>query len=417
MRDLGAEPRAAAARALERESPLERFDAVGESAQARSLRVRAAYAVVGDRHRERSAVSLHLDAHGFRPCVLRHVRERLGHEEVRGRLDRVVAPFLDVDPQVDRHRQPLDERLEGSREAAVGEYGGMDPAGQVAQFAQARVQVIARSGKNSPRTVGVAVELLLQHRQLERRGHQPLLCSIVQVALDPATRLVGRRDQANARRGELVARLGVLDGVGDELRELSDPVLGRDRHLEDLGGRWLARDQNGHTLQRRVLANELLERPAARGSVHRPTLTEVVESAAMSRVVVINHLTLDGVMQGPGRPDEDTRDGFDLGGWAGANVDDVVNAAVGARRPQSGGMLLGRRSYEDMLGYWNTQDSPFKDMLNDAPKYVASRTLSEPLPWPNSTLLTGGVAESVAQLKQESGRDLNVMGSGELIRR
>jgi dihydrofolate reductase len=137
----------------------------------------------------------------------------------------------------------------------------------------------------------------------------------------------------------------------------------------------------------------------------------------MSRVVVINHLTLDGVMQGPGRPDEDTRDGFDLGGWAGANVDDVVNAAVGARRPQSGGMLLGRRSYEDMLGYWNTQDSPFKDMLNDAPKYVASRTLSEPLPWPNSTLLTGGVAESVAQLKQESGRDLNVMGSGELIRR
>jgi dihydrofolate reductase len=214
-----------------------------------------------------------------------------------------------------------------------------------------------------------------------------------------------------------VARLGVLDGVGDELRELSDPVLGPDRHLEDLGGRWLARDQNGHTLQRRVLANELLERPAARGSVHRPTLTEVVESAAMSRVVVINHLTLDGVMQGPGRPDEDTRDGFDLGGWAGANVDDVVNAAVGARRPQSGGMLLGRRSYEDMLGYWNTQDSPFKDMLNDAPKYVASRTLSEPLPWPNSTLLTGGVAESVAQLKQESGRDLNVMGSGELIRR
>ena len=248
----------------------------------------------------------------------------------------------------------------------------MDPAGQVAQFAQARVQVIARSGKNSPRTVGVTVELLLQHRQLERRGHQPLLCSIVQVALDSATRLVGRRDQANARRGELVARLGVLDGVGDELRELSDPVLGPDRHLEDLGGRWLARDQNGHTLQRRVLANELLERPAARGSVHRPTLTEVVESAAMSRVVVINHLTLDGVMQGPGRPDEDTRDGFDLGGWAGANVDDVVNAAVGARRPQSGGMLLGRRSYEDMLGYWNTQDSPVKDMLNDAPKYVAS---------------------------------------------
>jgi dihydrofolate reductase len=135
----------------------------------------------------------------------------------------------------------------------------------------------------------------------------------------------------------------------------------------------------------------------------------------MSRIVVINHLTLDGVMQGPGRPDEDTRDGFELGGWAGPNIDEVVGAAMGARMPQSGGLLLGRRSYEDMLGYWNTQDSPFKDMLNDAPKYVASGTLSEPLPWPNSTLLTGDVAKAVARLKEQPGKDLNVMGSGELI--
>jgi dihydrofolate reductase len=95
----------------------------------------------------------------------------------------------------------------------------------------------------------------------------------------------------------------------------------------------------------------------------------------MSRVVVINHLTLDGVMQSPGRPDEDTRGGFERGGWAGPNVDEVVNAAMAARMPQSGGLLLGRRSYEDMLSYWNTQDSPFKDMLNSGPKYVASRTL------------------------------------------
>jgi dihydrofolate reductase len=135
----------------------------------------------------------------------------------------------------------------------------------------------------------------------------------------------------------------------------------------------------------------------------------------MSRVVVINHVTLDGVMQGPGRADEDTRGGFTRGGWAEPNVDDVVNAAMGARMPQSGGMLLGRRSYEDMLGYWNTQDSPFKAMLNDAPKYVASRTLREPLPWPNSTLLGGDVAQAVARLKAQPGKDLNVMGSGELI--
>src|SRR5919206_2007098 len=115
----------------------------------------------------------------------------------------------------------------------------------------------------------------------------------------------------------------------------------------------------------------------------------------MGRVVVINHVTLDGVMQAPGRPDEDTRGGFEMGGWAGPNVDDAVNAAVMARRPHSGGLLLGRRSYEDMLGYWNTQDSPFKDMLNSAPKHVASRTLSEPLPWPNSTLLDDDVAGAV----------------------
>jgi dihydrofolate reductase len=135
----------------------------------------------------------------------------------------------------------------------------------------------------------------------------------------------------------------------------------------------------------------------------------------MSRLVVINHLTLDGVMQSPGRPDEDTRGGFEMGGWAGPNIDEVVNAAVGARVPQSRGLVLGRRSYDDMLAYWNTQDSPFKAMLNDAPKYVASRTLREPLPWPNSTLLGEDVAGAVAHLKEEPGGDLNVMGSGELI--
>ena|SRR6266508_3168058 len=85
----------------------------------------------------------------------------------------------------------------------------------------------------------------------------------------------------------------------------------------------------------------------------------------MSRVVVINHLTLDGVMQAPGHPEEDTRDGFVHGGWAAPNVDEVMNAAMGARMG-SGGLLLGRRSYERMLSYWNTQDSPFKDMLNSA---------------------------------------------------
>ena len=136
----------------------------------------------------------------------------------------------------------------------------------------------------------------------------------------------------------------------------------------------------------------------------------------MTRVVVINHLTLDGVMQGPGRPDEDTRDGFEHGGWATPNTDDVIGAVLGLRMAQSTGLLLGRRSYEDMLGFWNTQDSPFKEALNAAPKYVASRTLSDPLPWPNSTLLGGDVADAVEELKSRPGNELQIMGSGELIR-
>jgi dihydrofolate reductase len=137
----------------------------------------------------------------------------------------------------------------------------------------------------------------------------------------------------------------------------------------------------------------------------------------MPRVVVINHLTLDGVMQAPGRRDEDTRGGFEHGGWASSRMlgDEVIGAAMGARMASSSGLLFGRRTYDDLLSHWNSQDSPFKDALNDAPKHVASRTLSEPLPWPNSTLLRGDIADAVAALKDEPGDELQVMGSGELI--
>ena len=121
----------------------------------------------------------------------------------------------------------------------------------------------------------------------------------------------------------------------------------------------------------------------------------------MRRVVVINNVTLDGVMQAPGRPDEDTRRGFEHGGWAVMpNSDPVIGSAMGERMAQSGGLLLGRRTYEDLLSYWNSQESPFKEALNNAPKYVASRTLREPLPWPNSTLLEGDAADAVAVLSR-----------------
>lgn len=137
----------------------------------------------------------------------------------------------------------------------------------------------------------------------------------------------------------------------------------------------------------------------------------------MTKIVVINHLSLDGVMQSPGRSDEDTRGGFTHGGWGSRNSDEEMLAAVYARVNESGGLrlLLGRWTYEEMLGYWNTQSSPFKESLNNAPKYVASRTLREPLPWPNSTLLHGEAGAAVAELKQKTEGDLFVMGSGELI--
>jgi dihydrofolate reductase len=136
----------------------------------------------------------------------------------------------------------------------------------------------------------------------------------------------------------------------------------------------------------------------------------------MRRVVVINHLTLDGVMQAPGRADEDRRGGFEHGGWSAPYGDDVMGAVLGARMGESGGLILGRRTYEDLLSYWNTQtDSPFTDALNNAPKHVASRTLREPLPWRNSTLLKGDVADAVAKLKQQPGNELHIMGSGALI--
>ncbi len=135
------------------------------------------------------------------------------------------------------------------------------------------------------------------------------------------------------------------------------------------------------------------------------------------RIVVINHVTLDGVMQSPGRPDEDIRGGFEHGGWALPGNDQALVDAIGDRMAKpDGGMLLGRRSYEDMLASWNAKGGPFKDGLNATSKYVASSNPETPLEWPNSTLLHGDVPAAVANLKREPGGNLVIMGSGQLIR-
>ena len=135
------------------------------------------------------------------------------------------------------------------------------------------------------------------------------------------------------------------------------------------------------------------------------------------RIVVVNHVSLDGVMQGPGRRDEDTRGGFSRGGWANAASDEVVIRAVGERMGgPDDGLLLGRRSYEDMLAAWNARGGRFGDGLNATPKYVVSSSAGTELEWPNSSLLHGDVPAAVAELKQGEGRNLVIMGSGELIR-
>jgi dihydrofolate reductase len=126
---------------------------------------------------------------------------------------------------------------------------------------------------------------------------------------------------------------------------------------------------------------------------------------------------LEGVMQAPGRPDEDRRGGFQHGGWAVGYADPVMMEAIGRGMAQAGSLLLGRRTYEDFFSVWPARkDSPFSAVLDNTRKYVASRTLREPLPWQNSTLLAGEAAETVTRLRSEPGKDVTVLGSGELLR-
>ncbi|SNS32063.1 Dihydrofolate reductase [Streptosporangium subroseum] len=137
----------------------------------------------------------------------------------------------------------------------------------------------------------------------------------------------------------------------------------------------------------------------------------------MRRIVVTGNVTLDGVTQAPGRPDEDVRGGFEHGGWALPYDDEVKAEAMGRGMAQTGAMLFGRRTYEDFFNVWpHRTDNPFTEFLNGVQKYVASTTLTGPLPWKNSTLLAGDAADAVAELKKLPGPDLAVIGSGELVR-
>ncbi len=137
----------------------------------------------------------------------------------------------------------------------------------------------------------------------------------------------------------------------------------------------------------------------------------------MGKLIVFEGVTLDGVMQSPARPDEDPRDGFGYGGWAVPYPDEVSNRVAAQSMAGTGGaLLLGRRTYEDFYSVWpNRGDNPYTEKLNNSLKYVASRTLREPLPWMNSRLLKGDVAEAVTALKSQLDGDIAVLGSGDLV--
>ncbi len=138
----------------------------------------------------------------------------------------------------------------------------------------------------------------------------------------------------------------------------------------------------------------------------------------MRRIVVSEFLTLDGVMQGPGSPDEDREGGFEHGGWHMPFAEDEAQMkAIGDAMAATDAYLFGRKTYEIMAAHWPNQPDTdmFAAVLNPRPKYVVSRTLREPLPWQNSTLISGDVVERIAELKREAGKDISVLGSGELV--
>jgi dihydrofolate reductase len=137
----------------------------------------------------------------------------------------------------------------------------------------------------------------------------------------------------------------------------------------------------------------------------------------MRKILVLTFLTLDGVMQAPGGPEEDTSGGFSYGGWSFPYFDEFLGKVMGEQMGRPFDLLLGRKTYELFAAYWPHQDektNPGADALNKAKKYVASHSATT-LAWKNSVLLQGDVVEEIKKLKAEDGPELQVHGSGNFI--
>jgi dihydrofolate reductase len=138
----------------------------------------------------------------------------------------------------------------------------------------------------------------------------------------------------------------------------------------------------------------------------------------MGSITVTMWVTLDGVVQGPGRADEDTRGGFAHGGWGRRYDDEVMGREMAKAMAEPGDMLFGRRTWQDFITAWGrlTDGNPVTTHMNAATKYVVSRTLENADAWQNSILLRGDAVELVAKLKAKSDSDLGIIGSASLVR-
>ncbi|GAB3042948.1 dihydrofolate reductase family protein [Parafrigoribacterium mesophilum] len=138
----------------------------------------------------------------------------------------------------------------------------------------------------------------------------------------------------------------------------------------------------------------------------------------MATISATESITLDGVVQAPGRPDEDTRGGFRHGGWGSPYSDKVAMDFVGEEMSKPGAMLFGRRTYDDVLDYWSTttEPNPFSELLINVPKFVVSHAADTVLSFPNSTLLPGDATETVPRVSADVDGNLSIIGSGELVR-